>query len=46
MADILRGLVEIDDRVGRGFYNVQVKLHTGELGCHIIVDPQCSYVVR
>ena len=43
--DLRRGLIEIDDRAGRGFYTVQVKLRDSEL-CHsIVIGPDCSYVV-
>ncbi|KXX76191.1 Magnesium transport protein CorA [Madurella mycetomatis] len=42
--DLRRDLIEIDDRAGRGFYTVQVKLQDREL-CHsIVIDPDCSYV--
>lgn len=43
--DLRRDLIKIDDRAGRGFYTVQVKLQDVEL-CHsIVIDPDCSYVV-
>lgn len=43
--DLRRDLVEIDDRAGRGFYIVQVKLQDVELYNSMVIDPECSYVV-
>lgn len=43
----LRGdLIKIDDRAGRGFYTVQVKLVGTDISYNIVIDPDCSYVVR
>ncbi|GAB1318623.1 hypothetical protein MFIFM68171_08833 [Madurella fahalii] len=42
--DLRRDLIEIDDRAGRGFYTVQVKLQDRELYHSIVIDPDCSYV--
>jgi hypothetical protein len=45
LADIRGDLIEVDDRAGQGFYTVRVKLHGSESCCHVVIDPDCSYVV-
>lgn len=46
LVDIRGDMIEIDGRAGRGFYTVRVKLHGSEFCCYIVIDPDCSYVVR
>jgi hypothetical protein len=43
--DLRRDLIEIEDRAGRGFYTVQVKLLDIELYHSIVIDPDCSYAI-
>ena len=45
-ADLCGDLIKVDDRAGNGFYTIQVKLHDSEFCCNIVIDPDCSYVVR
>jgi hypothetical protein len=45
LSDIRGDLIEVDDRASQGFYTIRVKLHGSEFCCHIVVDPDCSYVV-
>jgi hypothetical protein len=43
--DLCGDLIKVDDRAGRGFYTVQVKLQDSELCSTIVIDPDCTYVV-
>ncbi|KAK1755504.1 hypothetical protein QBC47DRAFT_190273 [Echria macrotheca] len=44
MEQIMKGIVEIDDRASRGFYTVAVKLYGSDFYSHIVIDPDCTYL--
>lgn len=43
---VRRNLVDVDDRAGRVFFTVRVKLHGSKFCSQVVIDPDCNYVVR